>query len=825
MSISVAQIGWSKAFFDRRLNPRCVGLLLLSPLALAQDVFFEVLHQFNPWPEGRSPSGALVQGAEGSLYGATAEDMVFKLDADGLLTKIQSCDAQIGANVLIRGEDGSFYGTTSHGGINGLGTIFRLDSEGVCTVLHAFGGSDGHHPSSFIEGAEGRLYGTTSNGGSTGFGIVFELDPQRGYSIVHSFQGEDGVGPSSLALGPDGSIYGTTGGDFEHASTIFKLEWNGAFAFGTLHVFEATHGDGAKNLILGNDGSLYGITHSGGTIFKLDSSGAFTTLHTFGESDGWCPRSLVRLADGTLYGTSGGCGGGSTQGGTIFKLDSNGVFTTLHFFDGSFDTIDGCDPNRLIVGADGSFYGTTSGHSLTGSSGCGVGTIFKVDPNGDFTTLYSFRPVGGAGPNNLVQDAAGDLYGTTSAGGSGAPRDNGTIFKLDSRRVLKTVLTLESANQPAPNTLLSGPNGSLYWAGAGIFKLDENGLTTLHAFDNGPPTGLIQGDDGGICGILSGCSNEKEYTGMVFRLENEADFSVLHSFPPSGVDGWCPWALVKTADGRVYGTTSRGGEYDGGTIFRLDSGGTFVTVHSFEGPGGGYMASLALAADGNLYGTSLSPGTEGAGSIFRLGADNAFTTLHSFPRDETGSGVEPNSLIRGADGNFYGLTQCRNGCAYGAGSIFKLGSDGAPITLHSFDGRDGAQPARLIQGLDGSFYGITTGGGLGYGVIFRLTLGPPPAGFQVPGDANHDSQLDLSDAIWLLGHLFLGTNPTLPCEGGAASSPGPGELKLLDHNGDGTIDLSDAVAALGFLFSSGTPPALGTACTTIAGCPNACEGP
>jgi hypothetical protein len=96
-------------------------------------------------------------------------------------------------------------------------------------------------------------------------------------------------------------------------------------------------------------------------------------------------------------------------------------------------------------------------------------------------------------------------------------------------------------------------------------------------------------------------------------------------------------------------------------------------------------------------------------------------------------------------------------------------------------------------------------------------------GRQKPGDANQDGALDLSDAIWILGHLFLGTSAALPCEGGTASRPGPGDLALVDVNGDGAIDLSDPVRILGFLFLGSGPPALGTACVPIPGCPLRCR--
>jgi hypothetical protein len=101
--------------------------------------------------------------------------------------------------------------------------------------------------------------------------------------------------------------------------------------------------------------------------------------------------------------------------------------------------------------------------------------------------------------------------------------------------------------------------------------------------------------------------------------------------------------------------------------------------------------------------------------------------------------------------------------------------------------------------------------------------GSSPGGLQRPGDANQDSALDLSDPVWMLGHLFLGSEPTLPCGGGTAEGPGSGDLALLDVNGDRQMDISDAVTCLGFLFLGGPPPALGTECVRITGCPENCR--
>ncbi|MBI4584916.1 MAG: VCBS repeat-containing protein [Planctomycetes bacterium] len=97
-----------------------------------------------------------------------------------------------------------------------------------------------------------------------------------------------------------------------------------------------------------------------------------------------------------------------------------------------------------------------------------------------------------------------------------------------------------------------------------------------------------------------------------------------------------------------------------------------------------------------------------------------------------------------------------------------------------------------------------------------------PGGGQIPGNANQDGNVDQSDAVWLLEHLFLGTYPSLPCEGKTAGAPGPGELALLDFNGGGEIDLSDAVSLLSWRFLGGSGHPLGSACARIPGCPAVC---
>ncbi len=170
-------------------------------------------------------------------------------------------------------------------------------------------------------------------------------------------------------------------------------------------------------------------------MFRLDATGSMTLLHKFaGGTDGAAPHtSLVRDAAGNLYGTT-RIGGDSscTHGcGTVFKLDANGVETVLYSFAGNLK--DGAYPRGgpLVQDAVGNLYGTTyygGTGTCTDGFGFGCGTVFKVDANGTETVLHSFTGGDGQWPyGGLIMDAAGNLYGTALQGG---PSNNGVVFKL-----------------------------------------------------------------------------------------------------------------------------------------------------------------------------------------------------------------------------------------------------------------------------------------------------------------------------------------------------------------------------------------------------------
>jgi uncharacterized repeat protein (TIGR03803 family) len=189
-------------------------------------------------------------------------------------------------------------------------------------------------------------------------------------------------------------------------------------------------------MVVGPDGALYGSTGTGGTngygtLFRLDPGGTFTKLHDFNRTNGSNPSgALVVGPNGGLYGMATYGGAGAYHGGyptnlgpgTLFRLETNGVFTKLHDFD--FNPTNGANPvGPLVVGPDAAFYG------LTWSGGTsGLGTLFRLETNGAFVKLYDFNCTTGTNPSApLVVGPDGALYGSTPNGG---PRRGGELFKL-----------------------------------------------------------------------------------------------------------------------------------------------------------------------------------------------------------------------------------------------------------------------------------------------------------------------------------------------------------------------------------------------------------
>src|SRR5579872_4011665 len=287
-------------------------LVVAAPSSLARARKFSLLYSFGArqtFPE--QPAGLIAQGRDGELYSTTPKGginlmgTVFKINRNGKLTVLYNFDGAHGSRPyggLVLGTDGNFYGTTSEGGNMNDGTIFRMTPAGDLTVLYNFSGSDGAGPEAApIEGTDGNLYAVTGGGGSGGYGTVYSLTPTGTLTTLHAFNGQGGAEPQfPLIQAKDGNFYGTTFfGATGNEGNVFKVSGSGMFS--VLYNFGKRRYGGAlptAGLIQGYDGKFYGTTSSGGQctcgdVFSLTPTGKFGVLHNFFGYDGDYPGQLI----------------------------------------------------------------------------------------------------------------------------------------------------------------------------------------------------------------------------------------------------------------------------------------------------------------------------------------------------------------------------------------------------------------------------------------------------------------------------------------------------------------------------------------------------
>jgi uncharacterized repeat protein (TIGR03803 family) len=380
----------------------------------------------------------------------------------------------------------------------------------------------------------------------------------------------------------------------------------------TVYTFTGgTDGQNPTDLVPYTDGNFYGSATN--TLFKVTPAGAFTTLYTFCPS---CPTSppdaagLVVGSDGNFYGLTAAA---DSMGATFFKMTSAGVFTSLNSSvpGNPADSLYEGDGSKLVLGTDGNFYGANSGIGTSGS-------VFKIAPDGTFTTLYTFSATGGTNETNsdganpygrLTQGSDGNFYGTTRLGGA---YGSGTVFQITPAGVLTSLYSFG-----AIGTAAGTPGQNL----DGLF----------------PVAGLIQGTDGNFYGGTT--SGGQNGIGTLFKISAAGALTALHQFSS---------ATAGTLTLSINPTTITLGQ--SATLTWTSSGG--------QSEGGGPLHSLTFGQDGNLYGFGgeVASATD---TVFQLTPEGLFTTVVPASTNNANGG-DPNSLFQTSDGSFYGTTRYGN---------------------------------------------------------------------------------------------------------------------------------------------------------------------
>lgn len=417
---------------------------------------------------GITNNSFLAQGPDGELYdtdwdnGTYNQGSVYTMSLSGDYNLLYSFCAE-GGNCLVTGSnpqggvtlgsDGNFYGTTTYGGADGYGTVFKITPAGTLTTLFSFPntGADGSNPAfAVFQASNGDFYGVTPSGGEYGNGAFFSITSTGSFKLLASFPSTaDGSNPNPPTQGTDGNFYGTTHNGGACCGTVYKVTAAGKITL--LYTFPSGEGSSVGQLVEGSDGNFWGVTNgvpfiSCGELFKVSPSGDFTVVHTFGENgngDGCSQVSgLIVGSDGNLYGVTNA--GGTANVGTIYNINpSTGDYAVLYSFCSSGQcTMYGPGP-VLLQDTNGTFYGNTEGSSDGGS------WFFSFDTGlGPFIRTLTQSGKVGATVTFLGQD----FTGATEVEFGGVPAQ----FKVVSDTELGAQVPAAAATGPVSVVTLGG---------------------------------------------------------------------------------------------------------------------------------------------------------------------------------------------------------------------------------------------------------------------------------------------------------------------------------------------------------------------------------
>jgi uncharacterized repeat protein (TIGR03803 family) len=402
----------------------------------------------------------------------------------------------------------------------------------------------------------------------------------------------------------------------KYFGSLFSGFWNKCWPLGLLIIFFPSKSDATAQL---------------NTLVNLDAGNAYPQC------------TLIRDSSGNLFGTSNG--GGANQLGSIFEVTPGADSAVVL---GSFTGTNGYRPSPTLVDVSGNIYGASGngGSTYVNSLTVGDGCVFEqpIGSANTITPVYSFSGLDGFGPDALVADARGDLFGTTSAGGSTftAPYTGsagfGTVFEISATtHTFRSITSFDNISAAWPAALTAGPNGILF------------GVTTTAG-----PLGY----------------------GTIFSLDPSS--GIISTLAPLNyANGRNPnMGLAIDAKGDIFGTMQEGGEWGFGTVFELPAGTSAVeTLYSFSGTGGPAFprAAPVVDANGDIFGTTINGGDKNNdGTLYEIPeGTNNIETLVTF---NFADGQSPYGLVSDEMGNLYGVTG--GGGSLGFGTVYELTNSG-----------------------------------------------------------------------------------------------------------------------------------------------------
>ena len=450
-------------------------------------------------------------------------------------------------------------------------------------------------------------------------------------------------------------------------------------------------------------------------------------------------------------------------GALAFTVPARAFVTADKLADFDYSTTGFQPTGAPVRGSDGNFYG------LTNQGGANdVGTVFKATAAGVLTKLADFDySATGANPvGSLVQGSDGAFYGVTQGGGA---NDNGTVFKVTAAGVVTKLADFEGS------TTGSAATGT-----------------------------LVEGNDGAFYGMAN--SGGANGNGTVFKVTADGVVTKLVDFNIDTTGAQPQGSLMRGRDGDFYGLTNQGGANGGGTAFKVTADGVLTKLADFNyGVTGAYpFGTLVQGDDGDFYGTTDGGGPFGYGTAFKMTAAGEITVLASFDYYTVGNSPR-GALVKGSDGNFYGVTT--NGTSYyGSGGVFQLTPTGTLTVLararnYYYDTPweiDGKTPKGVVAGTDGSFYGVCgSGGNAGHGTFFRINTALLPESGWLAGGSGHYAAPGSTAPSATNGTLFS-SYPNVPT---------PQTFTLYNRTGVAVTVSSIAISGgAGFTLDAGTLP-------------------